>query len=177
MSEAEPNARPGRWRRGDVPRAKSVSGNAGLSDAEIAAGEDLRDPLPPRPRTRAECRDGARPCPYVGCRHHLYLDVNEETGTIKLNFPHLEVWEMKESCSLDVAGRGGGTLDEVGVMLNLTRERVRQIELYAGHLIKAREESDAGPGGDALPGCGLGAFEERPDDGGTRRVPPHRGDQ
>lgn len=29
----------------------------------------------PRPTTRAECRDEARPCPWVGCRHHLLLEV------------------------------------------------------------------------------------------------------
>ena len=61
-----------------------------------------------------------RPCPFVSCSHHLYLDVNPETGAIKLNFPHLEVWEMAETCSLDVADRGGITLEEVGAILNLT---------------------------------------------------------
>lgn len=166
MSDSETTS--GRWKRGDVPRARSVSGSAELSAAEIAASAEPQDDLPPRPRTRAECKDGIRPCPYVGCRHHLYLDVNPENGTIKLNFPHLEVWEMKETCSLDVADRGGGTLDEVGVRLNLTRERVRQIELSAGALIKAREESEAGGGG-------LAVFEERADDAGTRRVWPHGG--
>ena len=70
-----------------------------------------------------------RPCPFVSCSHHLYLDVNPETGAIKLNFPHLEVWEMAETCSLDVADRGGITLEEVGAILNLTRERIRQVEV------------------------------------------------
>jgi DNA-directed RNA polymerase sigma subunit (sigma70/sigma32) len=31
------------------------------------------------------------------------------------------------SCSLDVADRGPSTLDEISSMLNLTRERIRQI--------------------------------------------------
>ena len=70
-----------------------------------------------------------RPCPFVSCSHHLYLDVNPQTGAIKLNFPHLEVWEMAETCSLDVADRGGITLEEVGAILNLTRERIRQVEV------------------------------------------------
>ena len=52
-----------------------------------------------------------RPCPYVSCKHHLYLDVTE-FGGIKLNFPGLEVWELEETCALDVAERGGVTLDE-----------------------------------------------------------------
>ena len=83
------------------------------------------------PLTRAECQDGPRPCPYTSCKHHLYLDVNPETGSIKLNFPHLEPWEMAESCSLDVAERAGITLEEVGAIVNLTRERVRQVEVRA----------------------------------------------
>jgi hypothetical protein len=84
------------------------------------------------PATRGDCnRRAIRPCPYVGCRHHLYLDVNPENGTIKLNFPDLEVWELPETCSLDVAERGGVTLEEVGEILNLTRERIRQIQVMA----------------------------------------------
>jgi hypothetical protein len=82
-----------------------------------------------RPLTRAECKNGERPCPYVSCKHHLYLDVNPETGSIKLNFPDIEVWEMSETCALDVAERGGVTLEEVGEIMNLTRERIRQLEM------------------------------------------------
>ena len=82
-----------------------------------------------RPGCREECQGMPRPCPFVSCSHHLYLDVNPQTGAIKLNFPHLEVWEMAETCSLDVADRGGITLEEVGAILNLTRERIRQVEV------------------------------------------------
>ena len=82
-----------------------------------------------RPSTRAECRDAKRPCLYVSCRYHLYLDVNPITGSIKLNFPDKEVWQLQETCSLDVAERGGITLEEVGEIMNLTRERIRQVEV------------------------------------------------
>ena len=81
------------------------------------------------PETRADCVGGARPCPFVSCKHHLYLDVSARTGAIKLNFPDLEVWEMTETCALDVADRGGTTLEEVGAIMNLTRERIRQVEV------------------------------------------------
>lgn len=33
----------------------------------------------------ADCVGRPRPCPWVGCKYHLLLDVNEETGTITLN--------------------------------------------------------------------------------------------
>jgi hypothetical protein len=82
-----------------------------------------------RPRARVECRDGARPCLYVSCRYHLYLDVNPVTGSIKINFPDKEPWELEDTCALDVAERGGITLEEVGEIMNLTRERIRQVEV------------------------------------------------
>lgn len=81
-----------------------------------------------RPKTRAECIDGPRPCPWVGCRHHLFLDVNPKNGTIKFNFPSLEPDELDgklESCSLDVAEDGTVSAERVGELMNVTRERVR----------------------------------------------------
>jgi len=82
-----------------------------------------------RPQTRAECAEGPRPCPYVSCRYNLYLDVHPVTGSIKLNFPDLEVEDMAESCALDVALGDGLGLEETAAALNMVRERVRQIEV------------------------------------------------
>lgn len=96
-----------------------------------------------KPRTRAECVEGMRPCPFVSCKHHLYLDVSARTGAIKLNFPDLEVWEMNESCALDVADRGGTTLEDVGAIMNLTRERIRQVEVKALAKLQALKDMDA----------------------------------
>jgi hypothetical protein len=96
-----------------------------------------------RPRTRADCAGGLRPCPYVACRYNLYLDVSNKTGAIKLNFPDLEVWDMNESCALDVADRDGTTLEDVGAIMNLTRERIRQVEVQAlVNLHKKLENTD-----------------------------------
>jgi hypothetical protein len=97
-----------------------------------------------RPVSREECAKMPRPCPFVSCAHHLYLDVNPESGAIKLNFPHLEVWQMAETCSLDVADRGGITLEEVGAILNLTRERIRQVEVRGLHKIKQHTGDELG---------------------------------
>ena len=114
-----------------------------LTREEIRQGIELADMIGyDRPRHRSECVDGVRPCPYVACKHHLYLDVNPDTGSIKLNFPDVPVWEMKETCALDIADRGGVTLEEVGDILNLTRERIRQVEVLG--LQKLRETPLAG---------------------------------
>ena len=93
-----------------------------------------------------------RPCPFVSCKHHLFLDVSARTGAIKLNFPDLDVWDMKETCALDVADRGGTTLEDVGAIMNLTRERIRQVEVKGLAKLEAlrdmtalREYVDEGP--------------------------------
>jgi hypothetical protein len=96
-----------------------------------------------RPRTRADCMNGPRPCLFVSCKHNLYLDVNPETGSIKLNFPDKEIWELEYTCALDVAEKGGITLEEVGDIMNLTRERIRQVETRG--LMKLREATDDEP--------------------------------
>lgn len=83
---------------------------------------------PNRPRTRADCENVPRPCPYVSCRHHLYLDVNPRTGSIKIGRPDLEPDELERSCALDIADEGPATLDEIAAALNISHERVRQIE-------------------------------------------------
>jgi hypothetical protein len=105
-----------------------------------------------KPTKRDECVGGARPCPFVSCKHHLYLDVSARTGAIKLNFPDLEVWEMTETCALDIADRGGTTLEEVGAIMNLTRERIRQVEVKAlakldalNEMMALRDYVDEGP--------------------------------
>jgi len=116
-------------RKRDV-RARTISVKR-MTKRELELGRllypDVDDVV--KPRTRAECLEGERPCPFVSCKHHLYLDVSARTGAIKLNFPDLEVWEMTETCALDVADRGGTTLEEVGAIMNLTRERIRQVEV------------------------------------------------
>jgi hypothetical protein len=109
-----------------------------LTRAEMQLGKELLPHMDyRRPKTRGECKDGIRPCPFVSCKYHLYLDVNPVTGTLKLNFPGMEVWEMPFSCALDVADMGGRTLEDVGQILNMTRERVRQLEASALKKIRA----------------------------------------
>ncbi|MDP2343935.1 MAG: sigma factor-like helix-turn-helix DNA-binding protein [Deltaproteobacteria bacterium] len=98
------------------------------------------------PASRAECRSGIRPCPWVSCRFHLYLDVHPRTGSLKLNFPDQEPHELSCSCALDVADEGGLTLEDVGALLNLTRERARQLEAAALQKVQdgLRDDDDDG---------------------------------
>jgi DNA-directed RNA polymerase sigma subunit (sigma70/sigma32) len=130
------------------PRSKTIAMKR-LTREELRLGALLNPPVDiPRPQTRAECQGEARPCPWVACKHHLYLDVNPETGSIKINFPDLEPWELKHTCALDVADRNGITLEDVGEIMNLTRERIRQVEVRGLAKLRAmspsREEIGAG---------------------------------
>jgi hypothetical protein len=125
----------------DRPRSKTIAMKR-VTRAELQMGALLYPPVEDveRPRTRAECSQEARPCPWVSCKHHLYLDINPETGSIKINFPDLEPWEMKHTCSLDVADAGALTLEEIGFITNLTRERIRQVEVRGLLKLKGRRE-------------------------------------
>jgi Sigma-70, region 4 len=167
-----------------VRRITQVELAAGRVELQVLGADEPYD----RPKTRDACqqcpscqlvRDGksnrltcghqaaeviyhSRPCVFIACKHALYLDISE-TGSIILNFPHLEPGQMRadQSCSLDLADRGGMTLEEIAVVTNLTRERIRQIELKA--LIRR-----ARPAAIAL---GLGA-EDAAAAGEHRRVGP-----
>jgi hypothetical protein len=133
-----------RSRRKREVRARTISVKR-MTKRELELGRllypDVEDVV--KPRTRAECANGERPCPFVSCKHHLYLDVSARTGAIKLNFPDLEVWEMTETCALDVADRGGTTLEEVGAIMNLTRERIRQVEVKGLAKLQALKDMNA----------------------------------
>lgn len=136
-------ARPARrrhWRR-----ARTVSIKR-LSKAELERGR-LKYPVAEhkfgegKPETLGECESlglgGATPCPYVSCAYHLFLDVSEDTGSIKLNFPPRDESEealeealrsMPSTCAFAAIDRGDLTLEATGEAYNITRERTRQIE-------------------------------------------------
>jgi hypothetical protein len=132
---------PPRWsraaaRRQGIPPKKTLAVRR-ITQLELAAGRaELQalgaDEPYERPRTRGDCARIPRPCPYVACKYSLYLDVSE-TGSIILNFPHLEPGAMpaEQSCALDLADRGAMTLEDIAVVTNLTRERIRQVESKA----------------------------------------------
>lgn len=89
-----------------------------------------------RPLFRGHCENAARPCPWVSCRYHLYLEVRAD-NLVRFNFPDREPEELLESCALDIATGGSHTLEAVARLLGVSRERIRQIEDAA--LDKLRE--------------------------------------
>lgn len=138
-----------RKRRPGTVRARTISVKR-LSQRDLRAGE-LQYPERPgvdylRPRTFGECDSVGLgdlfPCPFVSCKHHLYLEVDADTGSIKINFPDREVDQLAQTCALRVAESGGATLEGAGELLNLTRERIRQIETRALRTARIIAESD-----------------------------------
>jgi Sigma-70, region 4 len=162
-----------RSRRKRAIRARTISVKR-MTKRELELGRLLYPEMDDieRPNSRADCLEGARPCPFVSCKHHLYLDVSARTGAIKVNFPDLDVWEMSETCALDVADRGGTTLEEVGAIMNLTRERIRQVEVKGlaklaalRDMLALRDYVDEGPTGKRrLPVLDAGRGEDKEED-------------
>lgn len=129
--------------RGMGTRARTES-SVRFSRRELDAGRihlELVD-ASGRPLTRGDCADAPRPCPWVGCSHNLFLDVTD-AESIKFNFPDLEPDEVppEKSCALDVADQGGATLEDVACTMNVTRERVRQVEEKAIQLLRQRSRT------------------------------------
>lgn len=85
----------------------------------------------PMPRTRGECPPTPVPCPFLECRHHLWFDRIVRNGrVVRVRTTRLHGRDSR-TCSLRFAERGPMTLEQVGRILGLTRERVRQIEFAA----------------------------------------------
>jgi hypothetical protein len=129
---------PRKLRPGARPRSL---GRAELTDQERRAlvmdELRLRWEFWRRPRRWSDCEEGTGACPWVSCTMNLYLDVDPDSGIIKLNFPDREPHELAETCALRVIrDRGALSLDEVGKLVNLTQERVSQIEDSGKRLFK-----------------------------------------
>lgn len=121
-----------------------------LSKRYLRAAAEQTDELDPLPRTWGDCQErgigtASRPCTYLRCKYNLLLDLHQATGAYKVTHPslaggdHGDEYERmpKHTCALYVAEQGGMTLEEVGEAINVTRERVRQIETRA--LYKLRD--------------------------------------
>ncbi len=131
-----------------LARVKGYSlGTGRLTNKEKEESKALRPyMLKQVPKTRGECIDGPRPCYVMRCPHHLYVTVNPESGSIKLNFPNKLVEELEYTCSLDAADENretGMTLERVGECTGLSLERVRQVEASGLAKLKAQLNPEA----------------------------------
>lgn len=96
-----------------------------------------------RPKIRADCKGGPRPCPWIMCRWHAIWSLNDSSKPIlmpgeKPKHPLMKKTDeeilarmdrLRQTCIMDVIDMGGVTLEEIGDnVLLVTRERVRQIE-------------------------------------------------
>ncbi len=93
----------------------------------------------PRPRTRGECVDGPRPCPWLSCRHHLGLVRVLKTGELRLQARSLE--QLVETCALDAADNGEHNASDLADLLGVSRKTVH--EEIASALSKVRKSIDA----------------------------------
>lgn len=137
-SEPEPVAAPTGQGRG-IRRSVTLSARF-ITQDDLRIGALLWPGRVALPVVRGECKGGSRPCPLVRCRHHLGADIND-AGNLVLRHADRELWEIENSCSLDVADDGPHTLQEVATLLGVTRERVRQIETSG--LAKVRRRGGA----------------------------------
>ena len=79
-----------------------------------------RVPHYPRPKVRADCVDGPRPCPFVGCRYNLSLDVSR-AGSIRYRLGiDFDKPEAQANCALDFADEGPRTLRDVAPLMATT---------------------------------------------------------
>lgn len=122
------------------PRARTESIKRLSKRALRAGAEETADYTESLPATWGECQSRGlgtpeNPCWFARCKYSLLLDINEATGAIKVNHPGaldgtgaLDPSVLRETCVLRVAAVER-TLEETGMLYNLTRERVRQIEM------------------------------------------------
>lgn len=102
-----------------------------------------------RPVTRADCDDVVRPCPWIECRYHNARVERDGRSGVPGQLRGLYIPTLNDpqtSCALDVAERGGVTLDTVADVLGLTREGARLAEERAlaslRRLLEALETED-----------------------------------
>jgi len=80
-----------------------------------------------RPKTRGDCKDGSRPCPWVSCKFNTYL---LEVHGYEIEYQQTDVMDMKVSnCALDYAENGEmNTLEAVGEAFGMSKQTMLKIE-------------------------------------------------
>jgi len=93
------------------------------------------------PKTRADCPATDQPCDNILCRYHLWVDdFHRQDGTPDSR--KSRAWgDPSRTCALRFADRGPLTLEFVGRITGITRERIRQLEARAIREIRATDTS------------------------------------
>lgn len=128
--------------------------------------EDLSDELDRRAEESAEQlrADGGMPCPYVGCADHLVwvaLGVENPGALTERDLLTVLPWVEQldvETLPATCARRGPYTLEQIGALMHVTRERIRQIETKALRKIRHPSRTDT-----LRPYVGEGDGVSRPD--------------
>lgn len=98
-------------------------------------------------RSECELPLGLRPCPFISCRHNMTNVVEHPNGRVTIagidlaadataaeieafteRVAELVATRRLPSCALDLANANENTLEDIGHAIELTRERIRQIE-------------------------------------------------
>ncbi|MFH0902118.1 MAG: sigma factor-like helix-turn-helix DNA-binding protein [Pseudomonadota bacterium] len=123
--------------RGGTPGGDTLCVGVVGADCVDYSDEDIAELRRQRPRVRGDCESGARPCPWVGCRYHLYLHVTA-AGALRIEYPDRDPDEIPETCVLDVAEHDFLTFDDIGRFLGVTSGRIQQIEASALRKMKRK---------------------------------------
>lgn len=108
-----------------------------VTDEELEAADRLHADMP---RRLEDCPGDDEQCPFVACRYHLWTDIESRNvrygkkggqREYRRDLVPTDAWGSWATCALRAARQGPRTLDEVGDLLGVTRERVRQIQVAA----------------------------------------------
>jgi hypothetical protein len=115
----------------------------------IRSAQRNKEPAPTheRPLTRGECIDMPRPCPFVGCRYHLFLEVTNTGGiTLPWGEDPEAIKDLKHTCALDVAEGDGIERNELAAIFNLSSYGVTNVYNSALAKLGMRQTMvDSGP--------------------------------
>lgn len=117
-----------------VDGADVVRAIAKLRELLAACAETKRTRFVRLPLACGGHENGPRPCPYTTCKFNLDQPL-EKRGRPAGSLP---TRDESQTCALDVADQGGHTLEEVGAVMGVTRERIRQIEDKAIRKLRVR---------------------------------------